>query len=73
MSKGRYDDFLLAFGKANTFVFQSSAAMQKAAASMWNDIKNKPDELNTFLKEVTYSIYPYCTIGGFFETSVAYR
>ena len=52
MSKSRYDDFLLAFGKANTYVFQTSAAMQKAAASMWKDIKNKPDELNTFLKEV---------------------
>ena len=48
-----YDDFLLAFGQANKFVFQSSSAMQKAAASMWKDIKNKPDELNLFIKEVS--------------------
>jgi hypothetical protein len=47
-----YDEFLLAFGQANKFVFQSSSGMQKAASSMWKDIKNKPDELTTFIKEV---------------------
>ena len=49
-----YDDFLLAFGQANKFVFHSSSGMQKAAMSMWKDIKNKPDELNLFIKEVKY-------------------
>ena len=49
----QYDDFLLAFSQANKFVFQSNSAMQKSAMSMWKDIKNKPDELSLFIKEVS--------------------
>ena len=47
-----FDDFLLAFGQANAFVFNSTAQMQSAAKNMWADIKDRPDEVEAFIKEV---------------------
>ena len=39
MTKKTWEDFLVAFSKANKFVFPNTTAMQQAAEEMWNDLK----------------------------------
>ena len=48
-----FDDFLLAFGQANAFVFNTTVQMQNAAKNMWEDIKDRQDEVEAFIKEVS--------------------
>ena len=52
MAGRSFDDFLLAFGQANAFVFSSTTEMQNAARNMWEDMKDRPDEIDVFIKEV---------------------
>lgn len=52
MSGRTWDNFLVAFSKANKFVFPNTSSMQQAAESMWNDLKGRPTELDLFIKEV---------------------
>lgn len=58
MSGRTWDNFLVAFSKANKFVFPNTSSMQQAAESMWNDLKNRPTELDSFIKEVRIFIKP---------------
>ena len=53
MSGRTWDNFLVAFSKANKFVFPNTSSMQQAAESMWNDLKSRPTELDSFIKEVS--------------------
>ena len=54
MSGRTWDNFLVAFSKANKFVFPNTSSMQQAAESMWNDLKGRPAELDSFIKEVNF-------------------
>jgi len=51
MTKKTWEDFLVAFSKANKFVFPNTTAMQQAAEEMWNDLRMRPLELEQFIKE----------------------
>lgn len=51
MSNRTWDNFLVAFSKANKFVFPNTTSMQQAAESMWNVLKSRPQELDSFIRE----------------------